>query len=65
MTRSDRASLEISGETHVNSSGKPDGVTVDAARSGGAAAKAGIKPGDVIAGSGGSRPRMSPSWRTC
>jgi len=55
VTRSDRASLAISGETHINSSGKPDGVTVDAARAGGAAAKAGIKPGDVIAGVGGER----------
>jgi S1-C subfamily serine protease len=53
VTRSDRASLEIKGETHVNSSGKPDGVTVDAARPGGAAAKAGIKADDVIAGVGG------------
>jgi S1-C subfamily serine protease len=55
VTRSDRASLEIEGETHINSSGKPDGVTVDAARSGGAAARAGIKPGDVIAGIGGQQ----------
>ena len=53
VTRSGRASLEIEGETHVNSSDKPDGVTVDAARPGGAAAKAGIKAGDVIAGVAG------------
>ena len=53
VTRSDRASLDIEGETHINSSDKPDGVTVDAARPGGAAAKAGIRPGDVIAGIGG------------
>ena len=30
-------------------------MTVDAARSGGAAAKAGIKPGDVIVGVGGQQ----------
>jgi S1-C subfamily serine protease len=54
VTRSDRASLDIDGETHVNSSGKPDGVTVAAARPGGAAAKAGIRPGDVIVGVAGS-----------
>jgi putative serine protease PepD len=53
VTRSDRASLEINGETHVGSSGKPDGVTVAAARPGGAAAKAGIRPGDVIVGVNG------------
>ena len=50
VTSSGRASLEIQGETHVNSSGKPDGVTVVAEKPGGAAAKAGIKRDDVIAG---------------
>jgi len=54
VIRSDRASLDIEGETHINSSDKPNGVTVDAARPGGAAAKAGIKPGDVIVGVAGS-----------
>jgi S1-C subfamily serine protease len=53
VTRSDRASLQIQGETHVNSSRKPDGVTVVAQKAGGAAAKAGIKPSDVIAGVAG------------
>ena len=53
VNRSDRASLEFMGETHVNSSGKPDGVTVAAVKQGGAAAKAGIKPGDVIVGING------------
>jgi putative serine protease PepD len=53
VTNSDRASLEIQGETHVNSSRQPDGVTVVSERRGGAAAKARIKPGDVIAGIGG------------
>jgi len=53
VSRSDRASLEITGETHVNSSGRPDGVTVERAKPGGAAAVAGVKPGDVIAGIAG------------
>ncbi len=53
VTKSDRASLELKGETHVNSSGQPDGVTVDAARPGGAAAAAGIRAGDVIVGIAG------------
>jgi S1-C subfamily serine protease len=53
VTRSDRASLEIRGATHVNSLRKPNGVTVVAAKPGGAAADAGIRPGDVIAGIAG------------
>jgi S1-C subfamily serine protease len=53
VTKSDRASLDIQGETHVNSSRKPDGVTVVTATPGGAAAKARIKPNDVIVGIGG------------
>ena len=53
VTRSGRASLEIVGATHVDSSRKPDGVTVTSATRGGAAAAAGIKQGDVIAGIGG------------
>jgi len=53
VTRSGRASLDITGETHVSSSGKPDGVTVERARPGGAAAAASVRPGDVIAGIGG------------
>ncbi len=53
VTKSDRASLELKGETHVTSSGQPDGVTVDAARPGGAAAAAGIRAGDVIVGIAG------------
>jgi len=50
VTRSDRASLEIVGETHVSSRRKPDGVTVVRATKGGAAAAAGIRAGDVISG---------------
>ena len=53
VTRSGRASLDIVGETHVNSSRNPDGVTVVRATPGGAAAKAGIRPGDVVGGVAG------------
>jgi putative serine protease PepD len=53
VTKSGRASLDINGETHVNSSGKPDGVTVVAATTGGAAANAGVRAGEVIVGIGG------------
>jgi putative serine protease PepD len=53
VTRSDRASLEIEGETHVNAEHVADGVAVIQAAPGGAAAKAGIRPGDVIAGVAG------------
>jgi S1-C subfamily serine protease len=53
VTNSDRASLDFHGETHVNSSRQPDGVSVVSEHPGGAAAKARIKPGDVIAGIGG------------
>jgi putative serine protease PepD len=53
VTKSGRASLDIVGETHVDSSLKPDGVSVTSAAPGGAAATAGIKQGDVIAGIGG------------
>jgi S1-C subfamily serine protease len=53
VTQSGRASLGISGATHVNSAGTPDGVTVEQATPGGAAHAAGIRAGDVIAGIGG------------
>src|SRR5258706_12004 len=53
VTKSDRASLDIKGESRVNSASKPDGVTVVAARPGGAAADAGIRAGEVIAGVAG------------
>jgi putative serine protease PepD len=53
VTKADRASLDIKGETHVNSASKPDGVTVVAARPGGAAAAAGIRAGEVIVGIAG------------
>ena len=53
VTRSDRASLDIAGETHVNAEHVPDGVAVTQALPGGAAAAAGIRTGDVIAGLAG------------
>jgi putative serine protease PepD len=53
VTRSGRATLDIKGETHVNSSDKPDGVTVVTPTAGGAAARAGVRAGDVIVGIGG------------
>jgi putative serine protease PepD len=55
VTRSGRASLQITGSTHTNSHGSADGVSVDATQPGGAAAVAGIKAGDVITEFGGSR----------
>jgi S1-C subfamily serine protease len=53
VTKSGRASLAIEGETHVNAEHVPDGVAVSSEMRGGAAAVAGIKPGDVIAGVAG------------
>jgi S1-C subfamily serine protease len=53
VAKSGRASLQIQGETHVNSSFRPDGVTVVSEKAAGAAARAGIKPSDVIAGIAG------------
>jgi putative serine protease PepD len=57
VTKSDRASLEIVGETHVSSLRKPDGVTVVRTTPGGAAAAAGIRPGEVISGIDGQATR--------
>lgn len=53
VTKSDRASLQINGQTHVNSRSRPNGVTVVTARPGGPAAGAGIRAGDVIVGIAG------------
>lgn len=50
VTKSDRASLNIAGETNVNAEHLPDGVAVTQAAGGGAAAAAGITTGDVITG---------------
>lgn len=53
VTRSDRASLQLSGTTRVDSAAQPDGVTVQKVTPGGSAAAAGIRAGDVIAGIAG------------
>lgn len=55
VTRSDRASLQISGSTFASRSGAGDGVSVDFALPDGAARIAGIKAGDVIVGLGPAR----------
>jgi S1-C subfamily serine protease len=54
VTRPGTASLQFAGRTHVSSSGKSDGVSVDSVRQAGATARAGIRPGDVIVGIGGA-----------
>jgi S1-C subfamily serine protease len=48
VTNSGRAALGIAGATAMTPTGKPGGVIVTSVQSGGPAAKAGIKPGDVI-----------------
>jgi S1-C subfamily serine protease len=53
VTSSGRASLNIQGETHVNSEHQPDGVAVRGVMKGSATAKAGIRSGDVIVGVAG------------
>jgi putative serine protease PepD len=50
VTKSDRAALGIIGETAENTAGQQVGVSVLSLTSGGAAAQAGVKPGDVIVG---------------
>lgn len=57
VTRSDRASLQVTGSTHTNSRGGADGVTIDATQPGGAAAVAGIKTGDIVTRLGGTKTR--------
>jgi S1-C subfamily serine protease len=52
VTRSDRASLQITGTTYTSKAGGADGVSVDGALRDGAARLAGIKIGDVITGLG-------------
>ncbi|GGN84313.1 protease [Streptomyces albiflavescens] len=48
VTDSGRAALDITGRTVVNDDYQPAGVAVVAVKNGGAADKAGIRPGDVI-----------------
>ncbi|HWF82295.1 MAG TPA: trypsin-like peptidase domain-containing protein [Streptosporangiaceae bacterium] len=55
VTKSDRASLQVTGTTHTPPQGSSDGVTIDATKPGGAAAVAGIKAGDIITGLGGAK----------
>jgi putative serine protease PepD len=50
VTKSDRATLGITGETSANSSGQGVGVGVISVTSGSAAAQAGVANGDVIVG---------------
>jgi putative serine protease PepD len=53
VTSSDRASLQIAAESSASRSGEAEGVAVIAAPAGGAGAKAGLKPGDLIVGING------------
>jgi putative serine protease PepD len=55
VTKSDRAALGIIGETAASTSGQDVGVSVLSVTSGGTAAQAGIKPGDVVVGLNGQR----------
>jgi putative serine protease PepD len=48
VTNSGRASLGISAQTVADTSGQPAGVGIAGVSPGGAAAKAGIQPGDII-----------------
>ena len=48
VTSSGRASLGISAQTVADASGQPAGVGIVAVTPGGAAAKAGVQPGDII-----------------
>jgi S1-C subfamily serine protease len=50
MIQTDRASLQMVDQTHTNTTGAANGVTIRATQPGGAAANAGIRPGDVIVG---------------
>ncbi|MFG3283811.1 S1C family serine protease [Streptomyces sp. NPDC048111] len=54
VTDSGRAALGITGRTVVDSGYQPSGVAVVQAQAGGAAAKAGLRPGDVITKLGGT-----------
>ena len=48
VTTSDRATLGITAQTAANQQGQDTGVAVIAVASGGPAAKAGLRPGDII-----------------
>ncbi|HET9969711.1 MAG TPA: trypsin-like peptidase domain-containing protein [Streptosporangiaceae bacterium] len=53
VTSSGRASLGITAQTVADASGQPAGVGIAGVTPGGAAAKAGIQPGDIITGLAG------------
>ncbi len=55
VTSSGRAALGISGGTGYDQTGQPVGVIVGSVEPGGAAAQAGIQPGDVIVSIGGTK----------
>jgi putative serine protease PepD len=57
VTKSGRASLQVTGSTHATKQGNANGVAIDATQPGGAAAVAGIKTGDIITGLGGTDTR--------
>lgn len=57
VTKSDRASLQVTATTHTTPQGNADGVTIDATQRGGAAAVAGLKTGDIITRLGGTNTR--------
>ena len=53
VTDSGRASLGITAQTVADATGQPAGVGIVSVIAGGAAARAGIEPGDIITGLGG------------
>jgi len=55
VTKSDRASLQVTGTTRSTEQGNPQGVKIDATQPGGAAAVAGLRTGDVITKLGGTK----------
>ncbi|MGH3304956.1 MAG: S1C family serine protease [Streptosporangiaceae bacterium] len=55
VTKSDRASIGITGETAASTSGEEVGVSVLAVTGGGTAAQAGLRTGDVIVGVNGQQ----------
>lgn len=48
VTKSDRATLDITAQTSANSHGEASGVAIIEVAPGGSAAKAGLRPGDII-----------------
>ncbi|MGW0230279.1 S1C family serine protease [Actinopolymorpha singaporensis] len=52
---SGRAALGVTGSTVTDAGGTPEGVGVESVKAGSAAARAGIRPGDVITAVGGAK----------